>query len=122
MHNEIIDAKAYLIFDILESLNLPFTFEASFKMTQNQLTKNRFLLGMENSHQLRENILYICQSINMPNQYLEVFIQNLPNANMISLGFEGYAISCMYKAYLEFWDKTLYELKHKYNKTQPVLL
>ena len=122
MNSQIIDAKAYLIFDLLESLDLPFSFEASFKMTQNTLMKNRFILGIENSDKLRENILYICQSINMPNQYLEIFLQNLPNANMISVGFESDAISCMYKAYLEFWGKTIYELKQKYNKTEPVVL
>ena len=58
----------------------------------------------------------------MPGRYLEAFKENLSDANIVFLGFEENERGCVYKIYLEFWDKIRREIRNKPNKTEPVLL
>lgn len=117
MQNAIIDQKANLIFDVLESLNLQFRVEASLKMINGTLFRNRFILGIDKSENLSANFSYICKTMNMPDQYWQVFNQYFADANMIYLGFEGSHENCLYKIYLELWGKIISEKNHK----QPLL-
>ena len=58
MSQQITDQKAYLVFDTLESLNLQFRLEASWKITKNQLHKNRFILAIPSAENLSNKFLY----------------------------------------------------------------
>ena len=113
--------KANLIFQCVENLKLE-GFEKSFKMAPHSLLANRFLLGINCKELTAEKIFDICKRMNMPEKYLQTFKQNLPEANIFLLGFEQNEKTCVYKVYLEFWDKIRSEIYTKVHKTDPVLL
>lgn len=96
--------------------------ETSFKMAERKLLANRFLLGITNNQSQSEEIIHICQQINMPPAHLEAFKENLSDANIVGIGFEESQSGCVYKVYLEFWDKIKNEIRTKQNKTAPLLM
>lgn len=122
MSQQIIDQKAYLIFDTLEYLNLQFRLEASWKITKNRLHKNRFILAIPRAENLSNKFLYFCKKMDMPNKYLEIFQQNLSQASVVYFGFEGNEVSCIYKVYLEFWDQVVNESKNQSHQTETAAL
>ncbi|QOV21157.1 hypothetical protein [Anabaenopsis elenkinii] len=122
MSQQIIDQKAYLIFDTLESLNLQFRLEASWKLTKNRLHKNRFILAIPRAENLSNKFLYFCQKMDMPNKYIEIFQQNLSQASVVYFGFEGNEVSCIYKVYLEFWDQVVNKITNKSEPTETTAL
>ncbi|MDH6099558.1 hypothetical protein NWP21_12045 [Anabaenopsis sp. FSS-46] len=122
MSQQLIDQKAYLIFDTLEYLNLQFRLEASWKITKNGLHKNRFILAIQAADNLRDKFLYFCKQMDIPDKYLQIFQQNLSQASVVYFGFEGNEVSCIYKVYLEFWDEMVKDLKSKSHKTETHLL
>ena len=110
-----------MIFRLLKNLKLE-GFEKSFKMTQHKLLDNRLLLGVSTKELTPEKIFDICRQMNIPEKYQKSIQQNLPEANIFLLGFEQNENRCIYKAYLEFWDKIKREISTKVNKTEPALL
>lgn len=119
---EKIAEKSGLLFQLINNLNIECGFERSFKMTERTLLGNRFLLGINSKEIQQERLLDICKRVDMPEKYLEVFKENLSGANIILFGFEENERSCVYKVYLEFWDKIKKEIHAKRNKTEPVNL
>jgi hypothetical protein len=114
--------KSGLIFQLIENHNLEFGYERSFKMAENTLLGNRFLLGIDKEEKIQEKLLDICKQMDMPKKYLVAFQENLSDANLVLFGFEENERSCVYKVYLEFWEKLKNKLQSKPNKTEPVLL
>lgn len=117
--------KAGLIFHLMKNLNVEIGFERSFKIFEKNLLGNRFLLGIsKNSIEQKphERILDICERMDMPESLLETFRENLSDANYVHFGFEENERSCVYKAYLEFYDKIEKEIKNRPNKSGPFLL
>jgi hypothetical protein len=79
--------------------------ERSFKISNRTMLKNRFLLGIQRKTIKGESdkkILNICERIEMPGDFLEVFKENLAAANIVLFGFEGNGKASILKAYLEF--------------------
>lgn len=60
--------------------------------------------------------------MNMPDKQLKIFLENLSDANMLLLGFEENETSCIYKVYLEFWNKLKNKLYQRPNKINPEIL
>jgi hypothetical protein len=99
------DEKAHLIFQLVEDLKVHYGLEKSFKISNRTMLKNRFLLGIKRKTIKEESdkkILNICERIEMPGDFLEVFKENLAAANIVLFGFEGNGKTSILKAYLEF--------------------
>lgn len=114
--------KASLPFKIIEQLGIACGYERSFKMLENKLLANRFLLGIETADLKPEQLLDICHQLDMPTTYMEAFKAHVPDANLVFLGFEDNEADCVYKIYLEFWEKVTKDIQIKSNRNEPALL
>lgn len=114
--------KAVKLFKLIEDLGVACGYERSFKMLDYRLLANRFLLGINPADLRPEKLLDVCRRLDMPAQYLESFQAHLADANVVFLGFEDNEQDCLYKVYLEFWEKVKSEIPCKANKQESVLL
>lgn len=110
------------IFKILKNIKLEYDVEKSFKIMNNRIFTNRYLIGISQNKISEYQRNYICKEMNMPEKQLKIFLENVSDANMLLLGFEENENSCIYKVYLEFWDKLKNKLYQKPNKINPELL
>ncbi len=102
------DTPAALVRRLVEGLDIRFGIEQSFKIREKTLLANRFLLGFKKNRitqEPHERILDICRRMNMPENLLQAYRASLPNSNYLHFGFEENERTCLYKAYLEFYDK-----------------
>ena len=84
-------------------------FERSFKTIHGRLFEDRFLLGIDRlgrAGPLDDEIVVICEKIGMPRNLLASFKRDLAEANHVYFGAENDEKSLIFKAYLEFRDKT----------------
>jgi len=119
------DKKADLLFQLTNDLNVPIGAERSFKIAKNTILANRFLLGFEKDtiqEKPHERILDICGRMDMPGDLLEAFEQHLPDAKYIHFGFEENKGTCVYKAYLEFYDRIEREMRSSPSTTEHFLM
>jgi len=114
--------QAALLFRIVEAMQVPCGYERSFKMLPGRLLANRFLLGINTEHLTREKLLDVCRQIDMPEAYLESFAAQLADANLVFLGFEDNEPGCLYKVYLEFWEKVRRDVQADPDQREPALL
>lgn len=114
--------RATLPFQIVEELGVPCGYERSFKMLDNRLFANRYLLGVETKHLTRDRMLDVCGKLNMPQAYADSLAEHFAEANLVFLGFEDNETGCIYKVYLEFWDKVRKDIQSKRDKMEPVML
>lgn len=119
---EIVAGKASLPFKIIEQLGVACGYERSFKMLENKLLANRYLLGIDTADIKPEQLLDICHQLDMPTTYMEAFKAHLADANLVFLGFEDNEADCVYKIYLEFWEKVKQDIQIKSNGNEPALL
>ena len=123
--SEILSEKAGLLFQLVKNLNLEVGYERSFKVSEKTLLENRFLLGFNKSsikQNPHERILEICESMEMPDAFMEDFSEKLPGANYVHFGFEENERASIYKVYLEFYDKIQEEIKSQANESEHFLL
>lgn len=117
--------KVDLLLGILRQLNLEYGLERSFKITHRKINENRLLLGFRKNAiqpESSEKIRDVCRQLDMPVTYLKVLEQQLTDANYIHFGYEASGTSCMYKVYLEFWEKIKTEMQQKENRPDQALL
>ncbi len=114
--------KYILPFKLVEKFNLKCGHEKSFKLLDRQLLANRYLLGISKADLDQEKLEVICRQMNMPGNFLHEFQDSLADANLILLGFEENRNNCIFKIYLEFWDKFLKDMGRRTDKTVPGLL
>jgi hypothetical protein len=96
--------------------------EQSYKVYAGTVLANRFLLGVDRSEIDDEQLFAICTGLAMPAAYMEEFRAALPDANLILFGFEESQQSCVYKVYLEYWDKVTAEVRARPGMVEPALL
>jgi len=120
MQTQNTDEKINIFLQIIETLN--YDLEKSFKMIDNQLFYHRFLLEINNQEDNLKKILYICKKMNMPEKLFKIFLANVSDANILLLGFEKNEKNCVYKVYLEYWDRLKNKLYNQPNKIKPELL
>ena len=97
---------AILPFRIIESLGIPCGYERSFKLSFQSILSNRYILGINTRDITRKQLVDTCNQLNMPYSLLEQFIEGLPDANTILLGYEEKEKGgSVYKVYLEYWDQ-----------------
>jgi hypothetical protein len=117
--------KASSLFQLVKELDISIGYEQSFKILENSLLSNRFLLGISTREidcQAQDRIVSICERMAMPRRLQEIFRECLSNANYVHFGFEDNRISCMYKVYVEFWDGIEEEFTNSRNNSKPHLL
>ncbi len=122
---EILPEKAGQLFQLVKNLNLEVGYERSFKVSEKTLLENRFLLGFSKSSikpNPHERILEICERMEMPVIFLEDFSEKLSEANYVHFGFEENESTCIYKVYLEFYDRIEEEIKNQPNESEHFLL
>jgi hypothetical protein len=99
------EEKANHLFQLVLSLDVHCGLENSFKVLNQILLRNRFLLGFKKDKipmNRREKIVDICKNIDMPGDFLEMFSDKLSEANIVLFGYEEGEKGSVYKAYLEF--------------------
>jgi Protein of unknown function (DUF3467) len=123
--NEIAGEKAGLVRQLVEDLGIKFGYEKSFKIFENTLLANRFLLGFKKKRirkEPHERILEICRRMNMPENLLQAYRGRLPDSNYLHFGFEENEKTCLCKAYLEFYDKVDETMRTKPGKCDSFLM
>ena len=116
--------KVDLLFQFLKDQKVEPAFERSCEFLAKTLLENRFLLGFEKSMIKRnpdEKIMGICARMNMPEDFLAAFLENLPEANIVGFGFGEHAGTCIVKAYLEFGARFYRAIKSKPHSPEPYL-
>jgi len=96
------------LISLILDLDIETGMERSFKVAEQKLLQNRFIIGFKKGWipvDAEERIIGICKKIHMPEQLLNAFREHLPEAGYIHFGFEESESSCIYKVYLEFWEK-----------------
>jgi tryptophan halogenase len=99
--------------------------ERSFKVLDGLLLRNRFLLGVSKrsiGQTPDDTIVGICQRMGMPQVLSRRFKQKLPDVNFVLFGFEENEKTCVYKVYLEFYDKFPEHVKGRSNAHDPFLM
>ncbi len=114
--------KYIVPFKLVEKFNLKCGYEKSFKLLDQQLLPNRYILGISTADLDQEKLEVICREMNMPGNFLREFQDNLAEANLIMLGFEENRENCIFKIYFEFWDKFLEDMRQRTDKTVPGIL
>lgn len=103
---ESVAEAAALPFRIVESMRLPCGYERSFKLLPGTVLANRFLLGIESRRAPPAAFAQACRRLGMPGEFLDAFLEQFSEANLVFLGFEADAGGgALYKIYLEFWDR-----------------
>ncbi len=92
-------------FRLLEALKLECGYEKSFKLMRGHFLPNRYLLGIDKSRLNRSTLRLICESMGMPQRFVDDLFEHYNAANLVLLGFEEGAEGCTYRIYLEYWDK-----------------
>lgn len=110
-------------FQLLESLEIPCGYERSFKLLENNILANRYLLGFDTTQVSRSQWPDICGQLNMPPALMRDFQAGLSGANLALLGFEAEAGgTALYKLYLEYWDQLQRKKRDKASFSEPHLL
>jgi len=102
--------RSVLLFKIVEELNVACGYERSFKMLDGKLLANRFLLGINTDSVSCDRLVDVCRRLQMPDHFKKPFVTGLADANLVFLGFEDHEPGCIYKVYLEFWEKLKQDL------------
>ncbi|HSB81182.1 MAG TPA: DUF3467 domain-containing protein [Candidatus Methylomirabilis sp.] len=119
------EEKAGLLFRLVEDLKVGAGYERSVKMSEGSLLDNRCLLGLSKSKMGEgpdEKILDICTRLQMPREYVDALGEKLSEANYVHFGFEEGETTCLYKFYLEFWQRIEEDLKRNPDNHGPFLL
>lgn len=119
------DEKASLLFHLTKNLNVEIGIERSFKVFEKTILVNRFLLGFKKNtirEKPHERILDICEQMGMPGDLLEAFERYLPDTDYIHFGFEENESACVYKAYLEFYERIEKEMTTRPNISDHFLM
>jgi len=106
--------NADLLFQLVKELDVQIGIERSFKLTKRSIFSNRFLLGTSKKaigENIHERIRDICVRMDMPEDFLVKLDGKLSDADYIHFGLEEQESACVYKVYLEFYEKIEKEIK-----------
>lgn len=93
--------NAQRIYSIVK--NLPLTgFERSFKMAENNLSSERFIVGLPRNRIAVDDIDFVASQLGMPPQLKTALEGTLSQSEFVHFGYEGSSNSSNFKIYLEF--------------------
>jgi tryptophan halogenase len=99
---------------LIRRLGIRHTFETSFKLRRGALDDHRFLYGLRNArlgNRPEQTLLRLCAELGMPAHLLADYRAQLPRSRYVHFGFEQQDDTCIYKAYLEFYESVMEELR-----------
>jgi hypothetical protein len=117
--------KAESLVGMVDSLNIEYGLEHSFKMSANSLMENRFIMGFKKSVLRKdpdEAVLAVCSQMGMPHRFLEKCRMLMPDTEFVHFGFEEHQKGCYYKAYLEFKPSQRFDKSHNKLEQEPFLV
>lgn len=97
--------KAIFLMKLIDGLDTEYALERSFKISNQSLLTNRFIMGFKKDilpQNPNKTIISLFNQMGMPERFITDCSELLPKAEFIHFGFEEQHDSCMYKAYLEF--------------------
>jgi hypothetical protein len=115
--------KVKLLFGFLKDHQVTPAFERSWGFQAQALNADRFLLGFEKKQvgaNPDEKLVDVCLRMDMPEDFLEVFLKNLPSAKIVGFGFGEDENTCIIKAYLEL-GAPFYRAGSTFDKSEPYL-
>ena len=97
--------KADSLMRLIDSLDIEYGLERSFKISDRSLLMNRFIMGFKKDD-LTQNpdktMISIFRQMGMPDRFLDDCRGLLCQTEFVHFGFEEQLDGCLYKAYLEF--------------------
>jgi hypothetical protein len=114
-----------LLHDLVRGLGVPHGYEYSFKMCEELLLANRFLITLNKKmlgEDYRRKVIELCKKLRAPASFLEAMDASIAKARLLHFGFEASEKGGMHKVYLEFPLPTLTEptLVHTSYKWDPL--
>ncbi|MBF0450133.1 MAG: hypothetical protein HQK75_05485 [Candidatus Magnetomorum sp.] len=113
------DHAANLLFNLLDNFPLEGN-EASVKFSWKAFLNIRFLIGIR-TDTISIHLENICSQLSMPKHFWDQLKKTLPESNTVLFGFEEGISQCIYKVYLEFWEKNSTTLQHISQCESPLL-
>lgn len=80
-------------------------YEKSFKLSEQSLLDQRFLVGIVAERLPQARLLDVCRKLDMPRQFLEVLPAELATADTLHFGYEQARDSAIFKLYFEYWRR-----------------
>jgi len=112
-----------LPFQIVEAWGVGCGYERSCKLSERRILANRYLLGIDTAKVVHARFLEAGRTLGMPQALYERFRDGLPEANLVFLGFEdSEEDGCIYKVYLEYWERLKRRLRAGAVDGEPQLL
>jgi len=112
-----------LPFQIVEAWGVGCGYERSCKLSARRILANRYLLGVDTAKLDRARFLEAARRLGMPQALYERFTHGLSEANLVFLGFEDTEEDgCIYKVYLEYWERLKRRLRAGNDDGRPQLL
>ncbi|MDZ7841200.1 MAG: hypothetical protein U5R46_10350 [Gammaproteobacteria bacterium] len=112
-----------LPFQIVEAWGVGCGYERSCKLSARRILANRYLLGVDTAKVDRNRFLEAARRLGMPQALYDRFHDGLPEANLVFLGFEdSEEDGCIYKIYLEYWQRLKRRLESGAGDGEPQLL
>jgi hypothetical protein len=102
---ETADQGAASLIQLIQNLNVTFRHEKSFRVFEQTLLTDRFLLSVDRQdirQDWQHTILHLCRQLEMPDQFFEATARDLGAAKAAHFGFEEDRGSQLFKVYLEF--------------------
>lgn len=93
------------LLDLVRAHGLSYGREDSFKLTPGRLLADRFLIGVRAAGVAPQTFVDIAAGIGIPEKLKSMFLEHLPEADVILYGIENGEGGLICKAYLEFWQK-----------------
>jgi tryptophan halogenase len=109
----------------VSALGIKYGFERSFRLGPRRMLANRFLLGFRKQRigdTADQSILDICECLGMPSILLDRYRALLPDSQYVHFGFEEGESGCLYKAYLEFYEKVEEKMRIAPTRSDPQLM
>lgn len=94
------------LIELIDALGVSYGLEHSFKIFPGAILGDRVLLGFHHDDLKGDDtyatLFNVCRKLGMPDRFMAIYRERLPEANILLFGYEGTAQGGIYKAYLEF--------------------
>jgi hypothetical protein len=122
-----IEDAAERVRSLVAGLGIKYGVEPSFRISAGSLSTNRFLLGFRKQRlgapaEADGRILELCRQLDMPHDLLLDYQAQLPDSEYVHFGFEQNESACLYKAYLEFFEKVAAGMRRQPANSGPHLM
>jgi hypothetical protein len=107
---ELLELPEKTLLGLLHARGLSYGREDSFKLAPGRLLAERFLIGVRAVGVAPQTFVDIAAGIGIPDKLKSMFLEHLPEADVVLYGVEDGDGGLICKAYLEFWQKVRREV------------